>query len=87
MFYRFLYGKEHACMMVPKDSARHPLRNGVLALFCLAIGLPGCESSTSGDGAIAAKDPKAASRRREMEDFYAKNKKKQAPPGQAARQH
>jgi hypothetical protein len=84
MFYRFLYGKEHACMMTPKDSARHPLRNGVLTLFCLAIGLPGCESSTPGDG--AAKDPKAGTRNKEMKDFYEK-KKTQPPAGKAARPH
>ena len=74
-------------MMMPKDSDRHPLRNGVLVLFCLVIGLPGCGASNSGDGGIASENPKAATRRKELKDFYDKNQKKQSDSRQARRQH
>lgn len=74
-------------MRIPSDSTRHSLRDGMLVLSCLVIGLPGCGPSSSGEGSLAPEHPQAATRRKELKDFYDKNQKKQPESRQARRQH
>ncbi len=66
-------------MKSPHDWSRHALRNSLLLLFCLMIGLPGCGGSKPTE-TTAAIDPQQAQRRKEMREYMETHKNDMPKP-------